>query len=272
MEQQPVRLDCARARALAQRSVLARLRHVAQRPPYSLWAAVVSGERADGARVRSGGRWRLARQLAAVAAGLAPFALGVVLTLLSGLGNGPWQVLSDGLTRRLPLSFGLATTLVGLIVVLIALGLGIRPALGTLLNMTLVGAYADLILATRLLPDLRGAGWSLPETAARLALMAAGVVLVGLGTALYLKAGLGAGPRDGLMLGLSARLRRPVALVRTGIEVAVLALGVWLGGTAGLGTLLWALSIGPAVGVWFRVLGIAPPAARPARSEPPVAA
>lgn len=230
----------------------------------------MSGARSGGATARPAGRWRrLARGLAVVAAGLFPFALGVVFTLLSGLGNGPWQVLSEGLTRHLPLSFGLATTLVGLLVVLLALGLGIRPAVGTLLNMTLVGAYADLILATRLLPDLRGAGWSPPEVAARLALLAAGIVLVGLGTACYLKGGLGAGPRDGLMLGLSARLRRPVAVVRTGIEITVLALGVLLGGTAGLGTLLWALGIGPAVAAWFRILGVAPPAARPARSEQP---
>lgn len=230
----------------------------------------MSGAAWEGWALGAVGGWRgLAARMAAVAAGLVPFAVGVVLTLLSGLGLGPWQVLSEGLTRYLPLSFGLATNLVGLLVVLVALALGIRPALGTLLNMTLVGLYADLILAARLLPDLRGAGWSPGEIAARLALAAVGVVLVGLGTALYLKGGLGAGPRDGLMLGLSARLRRPVAVVRTGMEVTVLALGVLLGGTAGLGTLLWALGIGPSVGLWFRLLRVKPASPRLARRERP---
>jgi uncharacterized protein len=113
------------------------------------------------------------------------------------------------------------------------------------------------------LPDLRGAGWSPAEVLARLVLVTLGVVLVGLGTALYIKGGLGAGPRDGLMLGLSARLRRPVMVVRTGIEVTVLVLGIVLGGTAGLGTLLWALGIGPAVGAWFRVLRVTAVPTRP---------
>src|SRR3712207_5939098 len=118
-----------------------------------------------------------------VALGLVPFALGVVLTLRSALGLGPWLVLSDGLTRVLPLSFGTATILVGLAVVLLALALGIRPALGKLMNMTLVGLYADLILAGGLVPDLGRAGWSWPALAARLGFLVAGLVLTGLGTA-----------------------------------------------------------------------------------------
>lgn len=212
---------------------------------------------------------RLALRILAVAAGLVPFALGIVLTLKAGLGLGPWQVLTEGLTLWLPLSFGLATNLIGLLVVLVAMALGIRPALGTLLNMMLVGVYADGILALGLLPDYARAGWSLAEIAARLALMALGLMLVGLGTALYLKAGLGAGPRDGLMLGLSRRLCRPVGVVRTGIEVTVLALGVLLGGAAGVGTLVWALGIGLSVQVWFRLLSVRPPAARQTQPTPP---
>jgi uncharacterized membrane protein YczE len=204
-----------------------------------------------------------------VAAGLFPFALGLVLTLLAGLGSGPWLVLSEGLTRHLPIRIGESTILVSLAVVLVALALGIRPSFGTLMNMTLVGVYADALLATGLLPDYRTAGWSPPEVAARLALTIGGIVLVGLGTALYLKGGLGAGPRDGLMLGLSARLRRPVAAVRTGIELTALVVGVLLGGTAGLGTLLWALGIGPAVGVWFRLLRVKTAAATSPRSDQP---
>jgi uncharacterized membrane protein YczE len=218
----------------------------------------------------------LLARMVAVALGLVPFALGVVLTLQSGLGLGPWLVLSQGLARVLPLTFGLATILVGVVVVLLGMALGIRPALATLMNMTLVGLYADGILASGLVPDLGPAGWSPPVVAARLGLLVGGVILVGMGTALYLKVGLGAGPRDGLMLGLSRRLRRPIAPVRTGIEVTVLVLGVLLGGTAGLGTLIFALGVGPAVAAWFRVFGVQAPGAHrvtPAAevaAEPPV--
>jgi uncharacterized membrane protein YczE len=211
----------------------------------------------------------LLARMTGVALGLMPFALGIVLTLRAGLGLGPWLVLSDGLTRVLPLSFGLATILVGLLVVVVAAALGIRPALGTLMNMTLVGLYADAILATGLLPDLGAAGWDARLVGLRITFLAVGIALTGLGTALYLKAGLGAGPRDGLMLGLSRRLRRPIAPVRTGIEVTVLALGVLLGGSAGIGTLVYALGIGPAVAFWFRRLHVRTAAApAPARDAP----
>lgn len=214
-------------------------------------------------------RAELVVRMLVVAAGLVPFALGVVLTLRAGLGLGPWLVLSDGLTRVLPLSFGVATVLSGLVVVLAALALGIRPALGTLMNMVLVGLYSDAILASGLVPELGAAGWSPPALAARSGYLAAGIVLTGLGTALYLKGGLGAGPRDGLMLGLSRRLRRPIAPVRTGIEVTVLALGVVLGGTAGIGTLVYALGIGPVVAFWFRRLRVQPSPPRAAAARLP---
>lgn len=199
---------------------------------------------------------------ALVAFGLFWFAFGLVLALLSGLGLNPWSVLSDGLTRIAPLSFGLTTSLIGLMVIGLAWVLGIRPALGTIMNMALVGIYVDLLLFSGLVPDLRTLGWSPTDWAARVGMNLLGVIIVGLSTGLYIKGGLGPGPRDGLMLGLSQRLRRPVGLVRTGIEVLVLLVGILLGGTAGLGTLLFALGIGPVVQLSFRWFGIPSPQAR----------
>jgi uncharacterized membrane protein YczE len=211
-------------------------------------------------------------RLLIVIGGLFPFGVGVVLTRQAGLGLGAWHVLSDGLTRVLPLSFGVANILVGVALVSSAWLLGIRPALGTLCNVTLVGTYADLILALGVVPDLRQAVWSPAVTVSRLGMFMSGVFLIGLGTALYLKGALGAGPRDGLMLGLSHRLARSVAVVRTGIEVTVLILGVLCGGAAGLGTLLFAFGIGPTVAFWFRVLAVQPPggvmAVTPAHETP----
>jgi uncharacterized membrane protein YczE len=129
--------------------------------------------------------------------------------------------------------------------------------------VTLVGVYADLVIALGVVPDLRQAAWSPLALASRLGMLLSGIFLIGLGTALYLKGGLGAGPRDGLMLGLSHRLARSVAIVRTGIEVTVLVLVVLIGGMAGLGTLLYAFAIGPAVAYWFRVLAVQPSAVAP---------
>jgi hypothetical protein len=182
-------------------------------------------------------------------------------------------VLAQGVARAVPaISFGMATNLIGGLVVLGALLLGIRPALGTLMNMLLVGFFSDLILTLRLVPDYTVAGWTPTELGARLGLVTAGTVIVGLATAIYIKGGLGAGPRDSLMLGLYHRLGWSIARVRTVIEVLVLVGGIGLGGTAGLGTLIWALTIGLAVQTGFRLLRVRPPAVgglvRPAVKPP----
>lgn len=210
-----------------------------------------------------------ATRLLMVVGGLFPYGVGIALTRQAGLGLGSWHVLNDGLTQILPLSFGAANVLVGLTLLSSAWLCGIRPALGTLLNATLVGVYTDLILATGVLPDLREAGWSPLAVTSRLGLLVSGILLIGLSTALYIKGGLGAGPRDGLMLALSRRLARPVAVVRTGMEVTAVTLGVLLGGAAGLGTLLFALSIGPIVAYWFRVLAVRSPAVAVAAAPVP---
>jgi len=184
-------------------------------------------------------------------AGLWLFAVGVVLGLQSGLGVAPWDVFHDGIRQATPLSFGAATVLVGVVLVVVGLGFGVRPGPGTLVNMVAIGVFADALLHSGFVQDLDGR--SLPV---RLAAVLAGVGLVAFGSALYIGAGLGSGPRDSLMLALSAWTRLPVGLVRGLLEVTVLGVGWLLGGVVGVGTVLFAFGIGPAVQLVFRVLQI----------------
>ena len=187
--------------------------------------------------------------------GLWLFAAGVVLGLRSGLGVSPWDVLHDGIRQVTPLSFGVATVLVGVVLVAVALAAGIRPGPGTLANMVAIGLFADAMLATGIGRDLDARPLPL-----RLLAVAGGVGLVALGTALYIGAGLGSGPRDSLMLAISGRTRARVGLVRALIEATVLAAGWLLGGAAGVGTLLYAFGIGPALELAFKLLRVELPA------------
>lgn len=197
--------------------------------------------------VRQGGAF--VRQLAMNIAGLFLYALGLVLTLRSHLGLGPWDVLHQGITRHSPLTFGQASVLVGLVIIVAGLLIGIRPGLGTVLNMVLVGYFFDRILATGLVP--------VPQSwAARVLLDLVGIVVVGLGSGLYIRSALGAGPRDGLMLGLHRITKRRLALVRACLETVVAVTGFFMGGTAGIGTVIFALGIGPAVEMGFRVFRV----------------
>jgi uncharacterized protein len=194
-------------------------------------------------------------------AGLWLFAAGVVLGLRSGLGVAPWDVLHDGIRQVTPLTFGTATILVGVVLVAVALAAGIRPGPGTLANMLTIGLFADAMLATGIAGDLDARPLPL-----RLLAVAGGVGLVALGTALYIGAGLGSGPRDSLMLALSARTRVRVGVVRALIEGSVLVVGWLLGGAAGVGTVLYTFGIGPAVELAFRLLRVQPPARREPRT------
>jgi uncharacterized membrane protein YczE len=191
---------------------------------------------------------RRPRAWAQLVVGLWLFAAGVVLGLRSGLGVSPWDVLHDGLGDVTPLSFGTATIAAGVLLLLATWLAGVRPGPGTMANMVALGLFADAMLATGIAADLHDR-W-LP---ARLAAVVAGVGLVALGSALYLGAGLGAGPRDSLMLAVSARTGLRVGLVRTLIEASALAVGWALGGAAGLGTVLYAFGIGPAVELALRL-------------------
>ncbi|MGA5823473.1 YczE/YyaS/YitT family protein [Kitasatospora sp. NPDC094028] len=191
----------------------------------------------------------LGRRFAQLLGGLALYGFSMALMLRSGLGLDPWDVLHQGLQRSLGLSVGAWVTICGALVLLLWIPLRQRPGLGTVANVLLIGAAMDLTL--RLLDGPEG--WP-----ARIALMAGAIVLNGVATGLYIGARFGPGPRDGLMTGLHRRTGRSLRLLRTGIEVAVLVVGILLGGTAGVGTVVYALAIGPIVQVflpWFTVPG-----------------
>ncbi len=190
-------------------------------------------------------------RVAVVALGLFVFALGVVLNLRSGLGLGPWDVLHQGISRRTPLTFGQASQFAGALVIGVGLLLRVRPGVGTVLNMALIGFFVDRILGTRLIPSAAPYG-----PIVQFLVDALGVLLVGLGSGLYIRGSLGAGPRDGLMLGLRRLTGWRIAVTRAALEVTVAAVGFLLGGTLGLGTIVFALGVGPAVELGFRLCGV----------------
>ena len=191
---------------------------------------------------------RLPRRLTQLYAGLVLYGLSMAMLVRSSLGVMPWDVLHQGLARSSGLSLGLVTVLVGAAVLLAWVPLRQRPGVGTVSNVLVIGASVDAAL--RVLP-------AVDALAAQVALAVAGVLLNGVATAAYIGVQLGPGPRDGLMTGLVRRTSRSVRLVRTGIEVVVLVLGVILGGTIGLGTLLYAIAIGPLVQVLLPRVSIA---------------
>ncbi|HVC88894.1 MAG TPA: hypothetical protein VNC40_15925 [Gaiellaceae bacterium] len=169
-------------------------------------------------------------------------ACGIVSFLESRLGLPPWDVLHQGIANHTPLSFGLANEFVGLIVLILAWLLGSRPGVGTVANAVLIGLFIVFVQPLGFVGQL--ATWPLP---ARACLLAAGLVLFGAGTALYIGAALGAGPRDSLMLVGALRTHVRIGAVRACIEATALLGGFALGGKAGIGTLAFALLIGPSV-------------------------
>ena len=190
-----------------------------------------------------------ARRLAQLVLGLVLFGTGLWLGLQAALGVGPWDVLHGGLSERLGTPFGRTSIAVGFVVLVVAVLSGVRPGVGTVLDVLLVGAVIDVLLATPLL-DRLGDG----PLAVRLLVVALGIATVAVGSALYLGAHLGPGPRDGLMVAISQRTGWSVGTARGVLECTVLVLGVLLGGPVGPGTVAFALGIGPAVQVAFRVL------------------
>ena len=193
--------------------------------------------------------------------GLLACAAGIVLLLESGLGLSPWDVLHQGLADQTPLSFGITNIVVGAAVLGAAWALGARVGPGTVANAVLIGLFVDLLLRVDGVAGLDDSALGV-----RIALLAAGLVCFGVGSAFYIGADLGAGPRDSLMLVLSARTGVRIGAVRAGLEVAVTVLGFALGGTVGIGTLAFAFGIGPLVELSFWVLQRSPladPSPRP---------
>ena len=193
--------------------------------------------------------------------GLVLFGAGLWLGLVAELGVGPWDVLTGGLAELLGTSFGRTSVVVSLIVLVVGMAAGVRPGIGTLLNVVVIGATIDVLLASPLLADL-GDG----PVLLRLAVVLLGIAVVAVGSALYLGAHLGPGPRDGLMVAIHSRTGWPVGAARAVLECAVLVVGVLLGGPVGIGTVLFAFGIGPAVQLAFRVLHHSP--VRPGTAVP----
>ncbi len=197
--------------------------------------------------------------------GLAIFAAGIVALLESRLGLSPWDVLHQGISRHTPLSFGEANIVVSAVVLLGGWLLGARVGFGTVANAVLVGSLVQLFSSLSPIETLAH-----DPLAVRIGLMAAGLGLMGIGTALYLGAGLGAGPRDSLMVVGATRTRFRIGVVRVALELSALAAGIVLGGTFGVGTIAFALGIGASVELSFWLLARSP-LGRPLESAAPVA-
>lgn len=177
--------------------------------------------------------------------GLWVFGTGEALLVSARAGNSPWTVLAEGVALNTPITVGMSTIAVSAAVMCLWIPLRERPGLGTVCNAIVVGIAIDVMLP--LLPAFE----AMPL---RIAQAVLGVMVVGLGSGLYLSARLGPGPRDGLMTGINRRTGWPVSAVRFGIEATVLAAGWFLGGTVGVGTVVFAVMIGPAVGTALRLL------------------
>ncbi|MBW4715784.1 hypothetical protein KZQ38_01330 [Saccharothrix sp. SC076] len=177
-----------------------------------------------------------ARRLPQLFAGLLLYGVSMGLQIRATLGLDPWDVLHEGLTKRTGLSFGTITIAVGALVLLCWIPLRQRPGVGTVSNVVLIGVAVDVTLAVLPAPT---------DLAPRIGFLVAGIVLNGLAAAVYIGARLGPGPRDGLTTGFCARTGTSLRLVRTAVELTVLAGGWLLGGTVGIGTVLYALAIGP---------------------------
>jgi uncharacterized membrane protein YczE len=189
------------------------------------------------------------RRLTQLYAGLVLYGFSDALMLLAGLGVDPWDVFHQGLSRRLGLGVGTWAIIVGAVVLALWIPLRQRPGFGTLSNVIVVGAVIDLCMATIPAPH----GLTL-----RTIFLFSGVGLNGVATGAYIGAGLGPGPRDGLMTGLAAR-GHSIRVVRTVLEVGVLAGGWMLGGTVGIGTVVYALAIGPLAHIFIPLLRIDEP-------------
>jgi uncharacterized membrane protein YczE len=177
----------------------------------------------------------LRRRLPQLVVGILVLGVGIALTLEARLGVSPYDVLHQGIARMTGLSVGTVVILVGLVILLFWIPIRQRPGIGTVLNTLTVGLVIDLVLRVMPEPDL---------LAARVPLLVIGILVTGLGMGLYIGAGLGPGPRDGLMTGIAAR-GFPLWAVRTVLELTALAVGSVLGGNVGIGTVLFAFSIGP---------------------------
>ncbi len=194
-------------------------------------------------------RSELVRRVPRLILGLVLFGLGISMMVTANLGLSPWEVFHQGISRRTGIPLGTVGILTGILVLLLWFPLRERPGIGTITNVFLIGIVIDL---TQLVfPDSIDMMWL------RWVLMLGGTVVIALGSGLYIGVGLGPGPRDGLMTGLSRR-NIPIGVARIGIEVTVLAAGWILGGTVGIGTVVFAFGVGPLVAVFLPRMSLEP--------------
>ncbi len=188
---------------------------------------------------------RVPARIAQLFGGLVLFGVSIALIVRAELGVMPWTVLEQGLKRTVGLSIGVWSILIGVLLLVVSGFLGQRPGLGTLVNVVVVGVVIDATLVV--LPPLEG----LPL---RIALLVLGILLNGMATGAYIGAGLGPGPRDGLTTSIAARSGWSLRLTRTSVEVGAVILGVALGGQLGIGTVVFALAIGPLMHIFVPLL------------------
>ena len=194
---------------------------------------------------------RLPRRYTQLFIGLFLYGIGIAFILRGEIGSAPWDVLSQGISRHVPLTFGMITILTSLVVLLLWLPMRQRYGIGTILNALLVGPSADGGLL--LIPGGQPL-WL------RIIFFTVGLLILAMATGLYIGAHFGPGPRDGLMTGLHRVTGRPIWLVRTALEVTVVLIGWLLGGVAGIGTVVFALLVGPLCQYFMRIFAIRMPA------------
>jgi uncharacterized membrane protein YczE len=191
----------------------------------------------------------MARRVLQLLVGLVLYGAGCALTVEAGLGVDPWTVFAQGISLHTGIGIGWVTNIVGFLVLLLWIPLHQKPGVGTFANILLVGTSMQIVLW--LIPPVAGLGL-------QIAVLMGGILLVALASGLYIGARFGPGPRDGLMTGLHARLGWPIWLCRGSVELSVLAAGWALGGTVGIGTVLFAVLIGPLVHVALPLLDTRP--------------
>jgi uncharacterized membrane protein YczE len=195
----------------------------------------------------------MTRRVLQLLIGLVLYGTGCALTVEAGLGVDPWTVFAQGVSIHTGLGIGWVTNIIGFLVLLVWIPLRQKPGLGTIANILLVGTTMQIVLGV--IPPVAG-------LVAQLLVLVAGILLVAVASGLYIGAHFGPGPRDGLMTGMHARLGWPVWLCRLTVEATVLVLGWLLGGTVGIGTVLFAVSIGPLVHLALPLLDARRPASR----------
>jgi uncharacterized protein len=179
--------------------------------------------------------------------GLFLYALGIVITLKAYVGYAPWDVLHVGLAKTTGMSIGLASILVGILIVVVAFLLGEKLGVGTILNMILIGVFLDIILKMNIIPAMDNFVWGV-------VMLIVGLFVISLATYFYIGSGFGAGPRDSLMVSLARKTKLPIGLCRGTIEVIAVVVGWKLGGLVGIGTVIAALAIGICIQITFRIL------------------